>query len=709
MNTPHDIDIPITDLDDSDEDDIIIHQPVANSLIIENDDDHFGTKPHSSFFKRLISPLRLNYSELNLQRESIELADYNVDIGQRIKNPHFLDSSPKSSSWIKRMFFHITIFGFMGSLLLSSIAISNHKQDQLKSHLFDTEKPIYNNGSHDFYPTTIMISLDGFHPHYISPQLTPFMHNLYIDSYGPPYMVPSFPSSTFPNHWTMATGLLPAWHGIVGNTFYDLVIEKQFINVDGGSSLDKYWWGGEPIWETAFYHGVSTAVHMWPGSEVPIDLGRPLEFDKYNGSELLSKKVDRLIDWIDRDISSRPELILGYVPTIDSIGHKYGVSGKQLENGLKYVDNFVETVILELQSRNLSDIVNLIIVSDHGMAPTSDDRLIMIDNLIDLGKIQHFDGWPLFGLRPFEENSVEEVYEDLERQYNELSSPPHFQIFRKEDMPEEWLFGNVDSPYDDRIAPIWLVPDVGYAIVMEKEVADNGGTYKTKGIHGYNNTEVLMRALFLGTGPYFDSKVEKYGKNKVEPFRNTEIYNIVCDSLHFKPNENNGTTNPELVFQKILEDEWNDPVDYPNVDFEIEIIVDANATYDLLFRSDGNISEKEVDIPLNPTSSLLSTEEVIGTSITPESVPGPTFKPDHFETITVTKETTTSSTNTVETSNSVETSTSETSSTDSVQEHDNSLWNYLEDKIEGIIEEIGDEAKVIFDQINDAVSKDDRN
>ncbi|GME99732.1 unnamed protein product [Ambrosiozyma monospora] len=169
---------------------------------------------------------------------------------------------------------------------------SDNKDKQTPAAPVNSTKPInqktvFSNGTHDFYSTTLLISLDGFHPHYISEENTPFMNTLLTGKgYGPPYMIPSNPTVTFVNHWTLVTGLKPIYHGITGNKFFDEATNDSFINTDPSSALQKKWWGGEPIWSTAEKQGFRTAVHMWPGSEVDLGQGlNPSAVDKFNQTE----------------------------------------------------------------------------------------------------------------------------------------------------------------------------------------------------------------------------------------------------------------------------------------------------------------------------------------------------------------------------------------------------------------------------------------
>ncbi|KAH3675632.1 hypothetical protein WICMUC_002549 [Wickerhamomyces mucosus] len=594
----HEVDIPITDLDDN-EDDIFMGRTeeldpgvLRDDFNLDNDKQKilFG---EDTIFSKILSKLRnltsSNYSRLatNHSVNGIELRDTTYgDIDSfDLSDDEFLSRRKfqlNDNSWKKSLINFIKYYLVYVSLaVLLVIVIVLAALLGKKSSESEIEPPLkekYSNGTDLFHPTTILISLDGFHPHYISENLTPTLYDFLVKGYGAPYMIPSFPSSTFPNHWTIATGLYPDSHGIVGNTFFDTKLNKQFVNVLPEHSLDPEFWGGEPIWSTAESQGVRTAIHMFPGSEVIFPKNNPTEVDKYNGTETLEVKSDRILGWLDRDIKDRPELIIAYVPTIDSLGHEFGIAGKEIEEGLNYVDSFIASLTEGLQERNITDLVNLFIVSDHGMAPTSNDRLIYLDEVVNITKIKKTDGWPLFGLSPFPEFSVEEVFNELSSNYKEGDK---YKIYLREDLPEEWNFGK-NELYIDRIAPIWVIPDVGYSITTHSDMERKGGNYTPKGVHGYNNTEVLMRAIFLGNGPFFKSKSN--AEFKIKPFHNVEIYSILCEALNLKPSNNNGTSNL-ISSLNMLPKDWTDSLNYPDVDFEIDTLISQDSAYDMLFRN----------------------------------------------------------------------------------------------------------------------------
>jgi predicted AlkP superfamily pyrophosphatase or phosphodiesterase/uncharacterized FlaG/YvyC family protein len=720
----HPVDVPITDLD-ADDDDVL--SPVsdldANVLREEFDNDHDNgdgdnngfSFPRDSFFSRIKDSFtRVLYRSEYYSRVPKSIATNGIELTERRFNDD-IDSFDLSDDEfilkrqsdvlfkallqkIKSYSLYMLLLALLVVVIVLSVLISKRPSGDSSRSRPSIKKDVLSNGTASFYPTTILISLDGFHPHYISQELTPSLHKLFTNGHGPPYMKPSFPSSTFPNHWSIATGLYPESHGIVGNTFFDDKLGRQFINVIPEKSLDPIFWGGEPIWSTAEFNGVRSAIHMFPGSEVKFPSGNPTEVDKFNGTELLEVKSKRILEWLDRDITERPELIIGYVPTIDSIGHKHGIKGKAIEAGLKYVDSFIHNITSSLADRNLTDIVNFVVVSDHGMSPTSEKRLVYLDELVNTTKIQQVDGWPLFGLRPYKEYSVEEVYDELISNFKENSG---YNVYLKENLPKEFQFGGKlsksNEKYYHRIAPIWVIPDVGYSITTHDDMERKNGVYSPKGVHGYNNSEVLMRAIFLGQGPYFKARATATEKDKVfkiKPFQNIEVYNILCETLNIEPADNNGTI--DIFSKDHLPHDWKDPLSYPNVDFDIGGILKFDATYDTLFRSkikQTTTLEPETDTTLSITEEAV--EEAISSNVVEEIKSA-----DVTTTTDKEKERETKTSASTSTSTSASTSTSTSNKQSEPTKHEG-LWDKIEDFAEDIEEELNEIKEDIKEQVDD--------
>ncbi|KEQ95752.1 hypothetical protein AUEXF2481DRAFT_65361 [Aureobasidium subglaciale EXF-2481] len=431
----------------------------------------------------------------------------------------------------------VIVIAFIG-LLLGAYKASRNYRPQVR--------PLVNalsNGSSIFAPTTIFISLDGFRADFLYRNITPSLSAFVQAGTSPEYMTPSFPSVTFVNHNSLVTGLYPESHGIVGNSFWDPEFKEDFFYTDPARSMQPKWWTAEPIWVTAENQDVRTAIHMWPGSEAHIGT-EPTFVDKYEGHELLKNKVDRILGLLDlpgpldKDASldrPRPQLIAAYVPDVDRDGHLYGPNSTEIRSTISSVDAMLGQLFSGLEQRNLTDIVNIVIVSDHGMATTSTSRLVQLDDIIDMSLIERTDGWPLYGLRPKNESDIEPLYNHLKQEATNMEG---FDVYLKDrDMPERYHFS-----HNDRIAPLWVIPWTGWAIVVKEEfnveeAKKTGQVYHPIGVHGYDHEHPLMRAIFVARGPAFPHTPG----SKLEPFQNIEVYNLVCDSIGVVPNPNNGT------------------------------------------------------------------------------------------------------------------------------------------------------------------------
>ena len=392
------------------------------------------------------------------------------------------------------------------------------------------------NGTHLFEATTILISLDGFRADFLQRGLTPSLNAFVASGVSPQYMLPSFPSVTFPNHYTLVTGLYPESHGIVGNQFWDPEFQEEFYYTNTTISMQSKWWDkAEPIWETAERQGMKTAVHMWPGSEAHIHGIDPTYLDTYKPFEPLRNKADRMLEWLDMERKDRPQLIAAYVPDVDRDGHKYGPNSTQIHATIASADNMLTLLIEGLLQRNLTEIVNLVVVSDHGMATMSAHRMVQLDDIIDMTLVDHLDGWPLRGLR------LRNPERDVPIMYKQLSEAAKqhgtFDVYTLDTMPQRYHFAN-----NPRIAPLWVVPKTGW-LVIERENFDiaeaiaTGTEYNPIGIHGFDHEHPLMRAIFIARGPAFPHAPN----SRLSVFQNIEVYNIVCDSLGIAPHNSNGT------------------------------------------------------------------------------------------------------------------------------------------------------------------------
>ena len=309
----------------------------------------------------------------------------------------------------------------------------------------------------------------------------------------------------------MVTGMYPESHGVVGNTFWDPELQEKFHNTVPSKSMQPKWWSeAEPLWVTAEKANVRSAIHMWPGSEVDMTL-KPAFVDKYNGSEKLSRKVDRILQFLDLPsdqdpgivtvTDTRPQFIASYVPNVDQDGHLYGPNSTEIRQTIRNVDTMLHDLFDGIKARNLTNIVNVVVVSDHGMATTSTDRLIQLEDLIDVSLIEHIEGWPLYGLRPKSATDLYALHKNLSAA---AAQNENIDVYlRDENMPERYHFSN-----NKRIAPLWVIPKAGWAIVHKedfdvREAEQKGLVYHPRGLHGYDHEHPLMRAIFVARGPAF--------------------------------------------------------------------------------------------------------------------------------------------------------------------------------------------------------------
>jgi predicted AlkP superfamily pyrophosphatase or phosphodiesterase len=441
--------------------------------------------------------------------ESDEIDRHNI---RHVQN----EKAARKKRWRLWCFIHLLIAVGFSILVLGAWKLSLNRKAGVKAN-----QEMKSNGTAMFAPTTILISLDGFRADFLRRGITPRLNKFVEEGVSPAYMMPSFPSVTFPNHYTLVTGLYPESHGVVGNTFWDVELQEEFFYTNP-LAMQAKWWGGEPLWVTAENQGIRTAIHMWPGSEANIMDVAPAFLDKYNGKEPLANKVERILGLLDRPgaenelaevIDMRPQLIAAYVPNVDAGGHLYGPNSTEIRAIINDVDTMLDQLFHGLDERNLTDVVNVVVVSDHGMATTDTDRLIQLEDIIDTSLIEHIDGWPLYGLRPKDPGHLHELYDVLAA---EASKNPNFDVYLRDlNMPERYHFSN-----NERIAPLWIVPKTGWAIVTNDEFhvaegKEKGEIYHPRGLHGYDHEHPLMRAIFVARGPAFPH----VGNSKVEPFR----------------------------------------------------------------------------------------------------------------------------------------------------------------------------------------------
>lgn len=388
--------------------------------------------------------------------------------------------------------------------------------------VFAQAKPIRN-----LQPTVILVSLDGFRYDYLNLYRPSNLNSLAASGVRAKWMIPSFPSKTFPNHYTIATGLYPQDHGIVENNIYDPLFKAVFTLSDRREVENGRWWLGEPIWVTAEKHGQKAASIFYPGTEAEIAGTRPSFWKKYDKEMSNDARVDTLLSWLDLPRDQRPTFLALYFSDPDDAGHEFGPIASETRKAVLNVDKEIGRLIMGLKAREIFRQINLIIVSDHGMASVRLTNAILLDKLFDTNLASRiFWTREIVSIFP-KAGKEDEIYQSLKRRL-----PPQGRVYRKAEMPARFHYSQ--SP---RIAPLLVLPAEGWILTNRKAFAEmqaKGETKRPKGGHGYDNQLPSMRAIFIAHGEAF-----KKGK-VVSPFENIQVYNIMAKILGLKPAVNDG-------------------------------------------------------------------------------------------------------------------------------------------------------------------------
>ena len=379
----------------------------------------------------------------------------------------------------------------------------------------------------DLQPTVILISLDGFRYDYLEKYGPANLNSLAREGVRARWMTPSFPSKTFPNHYTIATGLYPQHHGIVENNIYDKALGTMFTTANRAEVQNPRWWLGEPIWVTAEKQGQRAASFYFPGTEAKIAGTYPTYWKPYDQQFPNDVRVDTILSWLDLPTVERPTFLALYFSDVDDAGHHFSPDSPETKNAVLKVDREIGRLIAGLKARGIFKQVNLIVVSDHGMATADLNNAILLDEIFDTNLAEKIIWTPeIVGIFP-KAGQETEIYRTLKRKL-----PPQARVYRKAEMPARFHYS--DSP---RIPPLLVLPKEGWSIITRKsfeEMKASGDAKHLKGKHGYDNRLPSMRAIFIAHGEAF-----KKGK-VVAPFENIQVYNIMTRILGLKPAPNDG-------------------------------------------------------------------------------------------------------------------------------------------------------------------------
>ncbi|MDX6183199.1 ectonucleotide pyrophosphatase/phosphodiesterase [Flavobacterium sp. Fl-77] len=363
----------------------------------------------------------------------------------------------------------------------------------------------YSQSSKNSY--VVLVSMDGFRWDYAKKfhlQNLKQMAQLGVHAKS---MRPSYPSKTFPNHYAMVTGLYPDHHGIINNVFYDAALNDSF-SLSSKAKNDSRFYGGNPIWNVAEQQGVKAASFFWPGSD--LDQKRPSIYKNYDGKIPYETRIDTIVKWLSLPEKERPHLVTLYFDEPDHTGHTYSPLSPENKKMILKMDSIIGQLTSKLDRLAIGKEINLIIVSDHGMADISNDKKVAVLDYLKpswLGYKTVIN--PIMSLQAKAgcQDSIAKA----------LKKVPHIKFWRASQLPKRLHYGT-----NPRVHDFVIEAQKGYSLVSKNTQNIKGGT------HGYDNKQKEMQAIFYAKGPAF--KVDK----EINSFQNVAIYPLIAHILGLK-------------------------------------------------------------------------------------------------------------------------------------------------------------------------------
>jgi alkaline phosphatase D len=368
----------------------------------------------------------------------------------------------------------------------------------------------------------VLVSMDAFRWDYNKIYDTPNLNKLAEEGVKADRMISSFPTITFPNHYSIATGLYPDHHGLINNSFAAPDLGLFYRMGDRAAVENPAFYGGEPVWVTAEKQGALSASFFWVGSEAPVAGMHPSYWKKYDENVTYEERIDTVIKWLSYPLQKRPELVTLYFDEPDATSHDFGpvspVTGKVVHR----LDSLIGVLRYKLSELPEAAKINLIVVSDHGMASVTSEKYINIKGLVPNRMIASITGGnPVYMI-----NAAEGKKDSVLILLNKSKG---LKAYNKSELPSKWHYGT-----NPRIPEIVVVADSSWSIGTRPD-----GSSIRKGAHGYDNANPDMFSIFYATGPAFKKHF------RFDTLNNVDVYNLVCRILNIKPSENDG--DPEHI------------------------------------------------------------------------------------------------------------------------------------------------------------------
>ncbi|MEM8559375.1 MAG: ectonucleotide pyrophosphatase/phosphodiesterase [Bacteroidota bacterium] len=381
----------------------------------------------------------------------------------------------------------------------------------------------------------ILISLDGFRYDYLErgDVTAPTLQRLVAEGVRAESLVPVVPTKTFPNHYTLVTGLYTESHGVVGNSMIDPAFEAEgtpasFSMGNRAAVADGRWWGGEPLWVTAERQGVRAATLFWPGSEAEIGGVRPSDWLPYDHDLPYDTRVAMALDWLDRPAATRPGFVTLYFSSVDSQGHRHGPDAPEVAAAIEEVDAALAALLDGLAERGLIEGTDLVVVADHGMTATSTERAVYLDDALTLDTHRIMWGEPV-GIWTDDPDAV----------IDSLAVLDHVTVYRRDAIPDRMHYRD-----HRRIPDVVLFADEGWSVTNRAFVDERPG-WLDGGAHGYDNAYASMGGLFVARGPSFRADAT------VSAFSTVDVYGLLTAAMGLEPAPHEG--DPDVIARVLRE------------------------------------------------------------------------------------------------------------------------------------------------------------
>lgn len=365
----------------------------------------------------------------------------------------------------------------------------------------------------------LLVSIDGLRADALDRGITPNLQRIIDGGVRAKWMTPSYPSLTFPNHYTLVTGLRPDHHGIIHNSMDDAEL-GQFKLSDREVVTRTAWWGGEPIWVSAEQAGVRTATWSWPGSEAEVKGIRPSQWRRYDESVQPEERASTVLDWLQQTGPDAPRLATLYLEHVDKAGHNNGPDSPQYTQAVERVDAVLGRILDGLQERGLADTTNVIVVSDHGMAPVPEGQVIATEDMVDPALARSISVGQSVGFEPLSGHEPAALRALVGRH-------AHYECWEKQNLPARWHYGR-----NPRVPAVICQMDEGWDALTGATIARRA--HQDRGSHGYDNALPSMRAVFIARGPSFRQGAV------IDSFDNVDLYPLLAHLLQVPAAANDG-------------------------------------------------------------------------------------------------------------------------------------------------------------------------